>query len=189
MRLFYFILFLTFAQTISRGFSTYFLFILVVALSMKALFRSLAAAFKKAAPAQAVAGVLLLGLSLYTGYQIPKPSMIGALRWISFINVSSEIHHMVPRLGVSRFYEQPIRYAFEAIMTNEFHTLDGECSTLVPSGSGYEGISLANQVCTVLGSQPGQSTVSGSAYLGLSFGYFFGNLWRVRVLTTFFFCS
>lgn len=58
---------------------------------MKALFRSLAAAFKKAAPAQAIAGVLLLGLSLYTGYQIPKPSMIGALRWISYINVSSEI--------------------------------------------------------------------------------------------------
>ena len=67
--------------------SIYFLFILTVALAMKALFRSLAAAFKKAAPAQAVAGVLLLGLSLYTGYQIPKPSMIGALRWISYINV------------------------------------------------------------------------------------------------------
>jgi ABC-type multidrug transport system permease subunit len=61
---------------------------------MKALFRSLAAAFKKAAPAQAVAGVLLLGLSLYTGYQIPKPSMIGALRWISYINVSPEIHRI-----------------------------------------------------------------------------------------------
>jgi ATP-binding cassette subfamily G (WHITE) protein 2 (SNQ2) len=145
---------------------------------MKALFRSLAAAFKKAAPAQAVAGVLLLGLSLYTGYQIPKPSMIGALRWISYINVSPEIHHK-PR--VSQFYEQPIRYAFEAIMTNEFHTLDGDCSTLVPSGPGYEGISVANQVCTVLGSQSGQATVSGSAYLGLSFGYYFRNLWRVCV--------
>ena len=67
---------------------------------MKALFRSLAAAFQKAAPAQAVAGVLLLALSLYTGYQIPKPSMIGALRWISFINVSPDIHHK-PR--ASRF--------------------------------------------------------------------------------------
>ena len=85
--------FLTLAYTICRDFSTYFLFILAVALSMKALFRSLAAAFKKAAPAQAVAGVLLLGLSLYTGYQIPKPSMIGALRWISYINVSPKIHH------------------------------------------------------------------------------------------------
>ena len=69
---------------------------------MKALFRGLAAIFKKAAPAQAVAGVLLLALSLYTGYQIPKPSMIGALRWISYINVSLEIHYK-PR--VSRFYE------------------------------------------------------------------------------------
>ena len=90
--------FLTFAQTFHRDFSIYFLFILVVALSMKALFRSLAAAFKKPAPAQAVAGVLLLGLSLYTGYQIPKPSMIGALRWITYINVSSEIHHK-PRVS------------------------------------------------------------------------------------------
>ena len=174
---------MTLAQT---SYSTYFLFILVVALSMKALFRSLAAAFKKAAPAQAIAGVLLLGLSLYTGYQIPKPSMIGALRWISYINVSPRFHH---KSRVSRFYKQPIRYAFEAIMTNEFHTLDGDCSTLVPSGSGYEGISLDNQVCTVLGSQPGQATVSGSAYLGLSFGYYFRNLWRVRVNQSFFFCS
>jgi ATP-binding cassette subfamily G (WHITE) protein 2 (SNQ2) len=53
---------------------------------MKAFFRALAAAFPKEAPAQAVAGVLLLALSLYTGYQIPRPSMIGALRWISYIN-------------------------------------------------------------------------------------------------------
>jgi len=54
---------------------------------MKAFFRALASAFPKEAPAQAVAGVLLLALSLYTGYQIPRPSMIGALRWISYINV------------------------------------------------------------------------------------------------------
>ena len=58
---------------------------------MKAFFRALAAAFKQAAPAQAIAGVMLLVLSLYTGYQIPRPSMIGALRWISYINVGSSI--------------------------------------------------------------------------------------------------
>ena len=66
-------------------------------------------------------------------------------------------------------------------MTNEFHTLNGVCSTLVPSGPGYEGISLANQVCTVLGSVSGQETVSGNSYLALSFSYFYRNLWRVRV--------
>ena len=71
---------------IESHYSIYFLFILVIALSMKAFFRTLAAAFPKEAPAQAVAGVSFLALSLYTGYQIPRPSMIVALRWISYIN-------------------------------------------------------------------------------------------------------
>ena len=66
-------------------------------------------------------------------------------------------------------------------MTNEFHTLDGDCSKFVPSGPGYEGISVVNQVCAVLGSQRAQATVSGSAYVDMSFGYQFRNLWRVRV--------
>ena len=69
---------------------------------MKALFRSLAPSFKETGPAQAVAGVLHLGLSLYPGYQIPKPSMIGALRWISYINVSPEIHHKFMSLTILR---------------------------------------------------------------------------------------
>lgn len=51
----------------------------------------LAAMFKAEAPAQALSGVLILALSLYTGYQIPRPTMIGALRWISFINVRLHI--------------------------------------------------------------------------------------------------
>lgn len=74
--------------------------------TMKAWFRTIAAAFGAPAPAQTVAGILLLGLGwsspvrslflvltalvylvLYTGYAIPKPSMIGALRWITYINV------------------------------------------------------------------------------------------------------
>lgn len=55
---------------------------------MKAWFRAVAAAFGDPAPAQTVAGLMLLILVLYTGYAIPKPSMIGALKWISYINVS-----------------------------------------------------------------------------------------------------
>lgn len=76
------------------------------------------------------------------------------------------------------FY-QPVRYAFEAIITNEFHTLDGKCSSLVPQGPGYEGVALANQVCTTVGSQPGQSTVNGNRFVELSYGYSYSNLWRV----------
>jgi len=59
-----------------------------MALVMKAWFRSVAAALGDPAPAQAIAGLMLLILVLYTGYTIPKPSMIGALKWISYINVS-----------------------------------------------------------------------------------------------------
>ena len=55
---------------------------------MKAWFRAVAAAFGDPAPAQTVAGLMLLTLVLYTGYTIPKPSMTGALKWISYINVS-----------------------------------------------------------------------------------------------------
>lgn len=68
--------------------STFFLFVFTLALVMKGWFRAVAAGFGDPAPAQTVAGLMLLMLVLYTGYTIPKPSMIGALRWISYINVS-----------------------------------------------------------------------------------------------------
>ena len=68
--------------------SKFFLFIFTIALVMKAWFRAVAAAFGDPAPAQTVAGLMLLTLVLYTGYTIPKPSMIGALKWITYINVS-----------------------------------------------------------------------------------------------------
>lgn len=70
-------------------YSTYYVFLVTIGLTMKAFFRALAAAFPGAAPAQAVAGVVILALSLYTGFQIPRPQMIGALKWITWINVRS----------------------------------------------------------------------------------------------------
>ena len=54
---------------------------------MKAFFRMLAAGFTREPAATAFAGVFVLILTLYTGYTIPKPTMIGALRWITYINV------------------------------------------------------------------------------------------------------
>ena len=48
---------------------------------MKAFFRGLAASCSQEAQAQAIAGLGTLALVIYTGYTIPKPSMIGALRW------------------------------------------------------------------------------------------------------------
>jgi hypothetical protein len=72
--------------------SIFFLLIITTSLIMKAYFRAIAAAFSDPTPAQAAAGVSLLALTLYTGYNIPEPYMIGALRWITYINVR------IPRL-------------------------------------------------------------------------------------------
>jgi ATP-binding cassette subfamily G (WHITE) protein 2 (SNQ2) len=62
---------------------------------------------------------------------------------------------------------------------NEFHTLNGTCSMLIPSGPAYPNISLANQVCSTVGAQPGQDYVSGNLFAELSYDYYYSNLWRV----------
>ncbi|KAF5387203.1 hypothetical protein D9757_006886 [Collybiopsis confluens] len=145
-------------QTSAAQFFTFYLYVFTMTLTMQAWFRAIAAGFKSEATAQSLAGLMLLVLVIYTGYTIPKSSMIGALRWISYIN--------------------PLRYGFEGVLTNEFHTLDGSCASLVPSGSGYENVSLANQVCTTVGSVPGQATVNGNDFVQLAYTYSYSHVWR-----------
>lgn len=64
------------------------------------------------------------------------------------------------------------------MVVNEFHTLVAECASLIPQGPGYENISIMNQVCTTVGSVPGQATVSGTSYVELSYNYSYSHLWR-----------
>ncbi|KAG6829831.1 hypothetical protein H0H92_003374 [Tricholoma furcatifolium] len=137
--------------------SVFYLFVFTMSITMKAWFRTIAAAFKAEASAQTVAGISILVLSIYTGYQIPKPTMIGALRWITYIN--------------------PLRYGFESVLANEFRTLEGLCSNLVPSGPGYENVTIANQVCATVGSEPGSAYVSGARYALLSYSYTYSHAW------------
>ncbi|KAI6145202.1 ABC-2 type transporter-domain-containing protein [Pisolithus tinctorius] len=139
----------------------FFIFVLLTfaaTMVMKTLFRGVSACFKTPSGAITIAGLVMVFGILCSGYVIPPSEIIGALRWITYIN--------------------PIRYGFEALMVNEFHTIQGTCTTLVPQGPGYENISSANQVCTTVGSQPGQSTVDGNTFLYYAFGYKYDNLWR-----------
>ncbi|KLO14358.1 hypothetical protein SCHPADRAFT_826595 [Schizopora paradoxa] len=145
-------------QQSAGQFFTFFLFIFGSTLTMKGFFRAIASAFKKQASAISLAGICILALILYTGYAIPEPSMIPALRWIRDIN--------------------PLRYAFEAVVANEFHTINGTCGTLVPRGPGYENITIANQVCATIGALPGEDFVDGNAFIKLSYGYSFQHIWR-----------
>jgi ATP-binding cassette, subfamily G (WHITE), member 2, SNQ2 len=96
--------------------------------------------------------------SLISGFTIPRSSMIDALHWIIYIS--------------------PTYYGFESLMVNEFRTLRGSCSSLIPRGPGYENITLENQVCAAVGAVQGQDFVDGERFVELSYGYFYSNLWR-----------
>ncbi|KAJ6522462.1 CDR ABC transporter-domain-containing protein, partial [Mycena capillaripes] len=82
---------------------------------------------------------------------------IGALRWTTYIN--------------------PLRYGFEAVVLNEFHTLNGTCSSLVPQGPGYENVTLANQVCATVGSVAGQNFIDGNKFIAIAYGYTYSHEW------------
>ena len=117
------------------------------------------------------------------GYAVPSGSMIGALRWISYINVrvlytpTPSFFLVYHCLGL----KQPLRYGFEAVLANEFHTLNGSCASLVPQGPGYDGVSLVNQVCATVGAVPGENFVDGNKFIALSYGYSYANTWKVRL--------
>lgn len=55
---------------------------------MKACFRTIAAFSTSEMTALPVAGLLVLVLVLYTDFAIPMVDIVGALRWITYVNVS-----------------------------------------------------------------------------------------------------
>lgn len=94
----------------------------------------------------------------WAGYGPTWPTM---LRWGSWIRRIS-----------------PSPYALEALMTNEFETLQLHCDSdeLVPSGPSFQ--QLAYQGCPLPGAAPGETTTSGSLYLREIYGYEYDHLWR-----------
>ena len=79
--------FLVGLQRSADQFFVFLLFIFTLSVAMKAFFHAIAAGLKSESTATSVAGIFILALAIYTGYTIPKPSMIGALRWLTYINV------------------------------------------------------------------------------------------------------
>ena len=67
-------------------------------------------------------------------------------------------------------------------MENEFHTLEGACVPFVPLGPGYEGVSLSNQVCPLVGSAAGQSAVDRNVFIKVIYDFAFVHLWMVSTL-------
>lgn len=127
-------------------------------LVQSAIFRTLACITRTAEQAMIPSAILGLGLVTYAGFASPVDYMPGWSRWMYRIN--------------------PLAYAFEALMANEFHDREFPCIELVPTGPGYENISTASQICSVVGAEAGSSIVDGDRYINLSFDYWNHHKWR-----------
>jgi ATP-binding cassette subfamily G (WHITE) protein 2 (PDR) len=166
-----------FMTNLRREVDAFFIFLLfsfVCTLVMSNVFRTIAAVSKTLHQAMPPASIFILALIIYTGFTIPVRDMRVYMRWINYIN--------------------PIAYAFEALMVNEFSGRDFPCSDFVPSNVGgrlpeydFTANSLSH-ICSTTGAVAGSGVVSGSDYLETSFSYNRSNLWRnLGILLGFYF--
>jgi ATP-binding cassette subfamily G (WHITE) protein 2 (PDR) len=124
---------------------------------MAAIFRTTAAVTKTASQAMAGAGVLVLVLVIYTGFVIRIPEMPVYFGWIRWIN--------------------PIFYAFEILLANEFHGVDFPCDQFIPMGPGYN-LAGNSFICSTQGAVAGQRFVSGDSFIETSYSYSWSHVWR-----------
>lgn len=125
---------------------------------MTALFRAVGASFSAFDEAAKLAGLIITSAMMYTGYMIHKPQMHPWFVWIYWIN--------------------PLAYAFDALLSNEFHGKIIDCTgnNLIPGGPGY--FDSAHQSCAgVTGAVQGETSLTGDQYLaGLSYSH--THIWR-----------
>ncbi|KAF2844868.1 multidrug resistance protein CDR2 [Plenodomus tracheiphilus IPT5] len=151
--------FMTGFQYTAQAFFIFWLVNLISALAMTQMFRVIGAAFPNFDAATKASGFAIVAAFTYAGYMIPKPDMHPWFVWF--------------------FWIDPMAYAFEALLANEFHDQTIPCvgPYLVPNGEGYSPEAGA-QACTgVRGARVGASSLTGDEYLSsLSFSH--SNLWR-----------
>lgn len=138
----------------------YLLFVYIMTMTMTALYRMFAAVSPTIDDAVRFSGIALNLLIIYTGYVIPKTQLLSDYIWFGWI-----------------YYINPISYAFEAVLTNEFSGREMACaeSMLVPRG---EGIDPNYQGCSLGGAAVNARSVNGDAYLQTQFSYTRSHLWR-----------
>ncbi|CAJ0547662.1 Ff.00g044160.m01.CDS01 [Fusarium sp. VM40] len=154
---------LYFMTNLKREPGAFFFFMLMsftVVLVMSMIFRTIASATRSLFQALVPAAILILDLVIFTGFVIPKRYMLGWCKWLYWID--------------------PIAYAFEAVVVNEFHNRQYECNQFIPNPDvlGYDNVPSTSRVCSAVGAEPGKSAVDGDRYAELQFGYRWENRWR-----------
>jgi ATP-binding cassette, subfamily G (WHITE), member 2, PDR len=154
---------LYFMTNLRREPGAFFFFLLisfVVVLAMSGLFRTIASATRSLSEAMVPAAIIILALVVFTGFVIPINYMLSWSRWINYID--------------------PVAYAFEAMMVNEFSGRQFTCDQFVPNPQipGYADVGNLNRICSTVGSRTGSPFVNGDDYINSSFQYYAKNKWR-----------
>lgn len=136
-----------------------FLFNCLSAIVMGTTFQMVGAISPTIAVANATAGIFMLALFLMSSYPIQRPNMHPWWKWISYVN--------------------PLCYSFESMLASNFHGQVIDCREgMIPSGWGYENITVANQVCPIIAGEPGNAFVSGDSFVDGSYQFKFSHVWR-----------
>ncbi|KAI2828074.1 hypothetical protein CBS133816_5818 [Aspergillus niger] len=120
-----------------------------------AAFHMTAAVTKTLAQAQALAGMLVLWVFIFTGFIIPVPRMH---HWFEFVH---DIN--------------PVYYAYEALVANEFHGREFGCAEFIPS---HPNLQTNAYICSAVGALAGRRTVSGDDYIWQTYRYTYDHVWR-----------
>ncbi|KAK2781853.1 hypothetical protein FQN53_000280 [Emmonsiellopsis sp. PD_33] len=136
------------------------LFIYLTTIAITAMYRMFAAFSPTIDDAVRFGGIGLNLLIFYVGYAIPKQALMNDSPWFGWL-----------------LYVNPISFAYEAVLANEFSDRIMECSPehLVPRGPD---IDPKYQGCSLPGSELGSNSVSGAKYIETSFDFSRVNMWR-----------
>ena len=140
------------------AFFIFYLFAFTSLLTGSMLYRTIGAMSRTLSASIAPGADFILMLVIYTGFVLPIPSMHPWFRWFGYIN--------------------PVGYAFESLMINEFSDRQFPCATFVPQGAKYTDAAPDQRMCAVTGARPGASVVDGREYLVTTFQYYPEHLWR-----------
>ncbi|KZL71217.1 multidrug resistance protein cdr1 [Colletotrichum tofieldiae] len=137
------------------AFFIFLLFGFTTTLSMSMILRTIGQTSRTIHQALTPAALFILSLIIYTGFILPTRDMKGWLRWINYIN--------------------PIAYAFESLVANEFSGRQFPCLQYVPA---YPDAAPNERTCSVAGAAPGADFVDGDFYMNATYGYYKSHIWR-----------
>ncbi|KAI9043275.1 uncharacterized protein KD926_003805 [Aspergillus affinis] len=152
------IYFLTKLRRDAAAFFAFWLFGFVVMVTMSMIFRSVGSLSRTYAQSLAPVSIMIFNFIIYAGFVIPPHYQVPWLSWIRWFN--------------------PIAYANESLMINEFRNRRFPCSVMVPTGPAYNDGGMSGKVCSAIGGVQGETFVQGNRYLEEKYGYTSDHLWR-----------